>query len=270
MSILENIVRAKKKEIKSLKERVSVSSLEKFPLYDMERPSFAERLSEPGPSIIAEFKRKSPSKGQFIEDADLAGIVSGYEKAGASAVSILTDSHFDGRKEDISTIAGKISIPILRKDFIVDEIQIVEARAIGASAILLIAAILSKEEIKNLKRIANELKLDVLLEIHDWQELSRIPDDLELIGINNRDLRSFEVDIERSVKMAEELPAHMVKVSESGLSSADTVFDLYEKGFQAFLMGENFMKMKDPAKAAQQFILEVSQKFRSELKSGSV
>lgn len=268
MSILDNIIKAKKSEIEFLKESVSVSSLENSPLFNTKRPSFKTSLAGPQPSIITEFKRRSPSRGQFIEDADLYGIVSGYEKAGAAAVSILTDSHFDGRKEDIESVFGEISLPILRKDFIIDEIQIVEARAIGASAILLIAAVLEKDKIFNLKQLADELNLDVLLEVHDLEELSRVPGDLELIGINNRDLKTFKVDIERSVRMVGELPRDMIKVSESGISSVDTVQYLSEKGFQAFLMGENFLKMKDPGEAAQQFITEIEKNFKTESKTG--
>jgi indole-3-glycerol phosphate synthase len=177
--------------------------------------------------------------------------------AGAAAVSVLTDLHFDGKKEDIMEVASKISIPVLRKDFIIDEFQILEAKAIGASAILLIAAVLKKKEIMELNNFARKLELDVLLEIHEDSEIDKIPENLEIVGINNRNLRSFEVDLENSKQLAEKLPKDKIKVSESGIDSVTTLLNLYKSGFDAFLIGENFMKSDDPAASAKSFISDL-------------
>lgn len=254
MNILEKIVHAKRKELVKLKELTSYSELERSGLFNQPRPSFREHLLDKKPSIIAEFKRRSPSKGQFKKDINALEITRGYELAGAAAVSVLTDLHFDGKKEDIMEIAGNISIPVLRKDFIIDAFQILEAKAIGASAILLIAAVLKKEEIIELNNFARKLGLDVLLELHDIAEIDKIPENLDIVGINNRNLRNFEVDLENSIRLAEKLPAGMIKVSESGIDSVETLLSLYESGFDAFLIGENFMKSDDPVASAKTFI----------------
>jgi indole-3-glycerol phosphate synthase len=256
MSYLDKIITAKKKEIKILKERIPLSFLEKSSLYDAERPSFYESLKRAGPSFIAEFKRRSPSKGMINKDADIIDIARGYQNAGASAISVLTDIHFEGRALDISVVFETVDIPILRKDFIIDKFQIYEARSAGASAILLIAAVLTKSEIEELSGTAESLGLDVLLELHDEEEIFKIPKNIKIAGINNRDLATFKVDTQKSMEMQEKLPSEIIKVSESGLSSVDTVINLYKKGFQAFLIGETFMKNDSPGLAAQEFIAE--------------
>jgi indole-3-glycerol phosphate synthase len=259
MNYLEKIIREKRKEIRELKILTPYADLEKSTYFELSRPSFKEGLSINEPSIIAEFKRRSPSKGEFKKGADISEVTLGYEAASAAAVSILTDKHFDGKKEDIEKIAGKLSIPVLRKDFIIDEFQILEAKAIGASAILLIASILGKAEILAFYRFACELGLDVLLELHDFEEIEKIPPDLEIVGINNRNLRTFEVDIDHSLRLANELPGNLIKVAESGLNSVNTISKLYGQGFDAFLIGENFMSAGDPAASARKFISELNQ-----------
>lgn len=254
MNVLEKIILAKRREVEKLKSEVHFADFENVGFFNYPAPSFKDHLSVNEPSVIAEFKRRSPSKGQFKMDINSLEITKGYEAAGAAAVSILTDVHFDGRKEDIEEVAGKIAIPVLRKDFVIDEIQILEAKAIGASAILLIASVLKKKEVKFLYQAAKKLGLDVLLELHEISEIDKIPAGLEIVGINNRNLSSFEVDIENSIKLAEELPADMIKVSESGINSIETILNLYDLGFDAFLIGENFMKAENPVASARTFI----------------
>lgn len=260
MNYLENIVRKKRAEIKALKDKIPLSFLEKASLFNAEKPSFYEHLCKPGPSIIAEFKRRSPSKGVLNKNADIIKIVKAYEDAGARAVSVLTDEYFDGRSPDVSAAFEIIDIPLLRKDFIIDEFQVYEARAIGASAILLIAAILEKNEIEELTALAESMGMDVLLEIHSKDELHKISPKNKIIGINNRDLKSFEVNLDRSKVIASELDRDIIKISESGISSVDNVIDLYRTGFQAFLIGETFMKTSDPGKTASEFINELNKK----------
>lgn len=263
MNILDKIVQNKRREILEIKKLTTPARLEKTFFFDAERPSFYDSLIEKKPSLIAEFKRRSPSKGEINAKARVSEVIRGYELAGAAAVSILTDTHFDGRPEDIQSIFKSTGIPVLRKDFILDEIQLFEARAWGASAILLIAAILDKDEIEKLTARAFQLELDVLLELHAEEELQKVPENARIIGINNRDLKTFQVDLEHSVKLAEKLPAGVLKVSESGISSVETVIQLYQAGFRAFLMGENFMKSKDPGSAAEKFICELVKQMKN-------
>ena len=260
MNYLNKIIKVKRKEIDSVKEKIPVTFLEKTSLYNEKRPSFFDALNVSEPSIIAEFKRKSPSKGILNRDADLISVVKAYEKAGACAISVLTDKHFDGTAVDLSVAYETVAVPILRKDFIVDEFQIYEARSIGASAILLIAAVLSKKEIERFSSLAEELELDVLLELHEKDEIPKISPKNRILGINNRNLKNFEVDITQSKELAAELSNDFLKVSESGISSVRTVQELYENGFQAFLMGELFMKSKHPEKAVFEFIEELNAK----------
>ncbi|MFW5644679.1 MAG: indole-3-glycerol phosphate synthase TrpC [Bacteroidota bacterium] len=239
MNYLDKIIKAKRKEIDSIKKKVPVSFLEKTSLYKELRPSFYNAVNCSGPSIIAEFKRRSPSKGILNEGADLISVLKAYEKSGACAVSVLTDKHFDGRAVDLSVAYETLDIAILRKDFIVDEFQIFEARSLGASAILLIAAVLEKNEIERFTGLSEELGLDVLLELHEKNEISKISSKNRIIGINNRNLRTFEVEIEQSKELLAELPEDILKVSESGIYTVETIMDLYEKGFDAFLMGKS-------------------------------
>ena len=182
----------------------------------------------------------------------------GYEQAGASAISVLTDSFFDGKNEDLEEAFSLVGIPLLRKDFIIDPYQIIESKSLGASAILLIAAILTGEEVKEFSKIAYDLELEVLFEIHSIEELDLMAENIRIVGVNNRDLKTFGVDIQNSRKTLKHIPEHMIKVAESGINSAEVISELYRMGFDAFLIGENFMKEKDPAHEARNFINKIN------------
>ncbi|MCD8235346.1 MAG: indole-3-glycerol phosphate synthase TrpC [Prevotellaceae bacterium] len=205
--------------------------------------------------IIAEFKRKSPSKGWIKEDGKAEVIPARYAKNGAAALSILTDEkYFGGNMEFIRTARPEIEIPILRKDFIIDEYQLFQARAIGADAVLLIAAGLEKANCKRLAKTAHELGLETLLEVHTESELDYVGEHIDMVGVNNRHLGTFHTDVETSYKLAAHLPSELVKVSESGISSPKTVAELRKAGFRGFLIGETFMKEEEPAEALRNFI----------------
>jgi indole-3-glycerol phosphate synthase len=255
MNILETIIESKKAEVKSKKSEVSISDFEKTDLYNREIVSLKKFLLDNSRTgIIAEFKRKSPSKGIINAEADVVKITAAYADNGASALSVLTDEkYFGGSNEDL--INARVNqIPILRKDFIIDEYQIAEAKSIGADVILLIAACLSQQQVKTLAKFAKSLQLEVLLELHAEEELEHICDETEIVGINNRNLKTFEVDIERSLRMAEKIPAEKIKVAESGISSVENITLFKQHGFRGFLIGENFMKEKDPAIAFASFV----------------
>lgn len=259
MTILDKIIAHKRREVVEHKTQISTAQLEQTEFFDLPRKSFAgelKRFDKVG--IIAEFKRRSPSKGVINAGVSAAEVARGYETAGASALSILTDhDFFAGSNQHLAAAAEIVEIPILRKDFVIDEFQIVEARAFGASAILLIASVLTAANIQELAAFAQSLDLEVLLEVH---EKSEIPDDLtniSAVGVNNRDLRDFSVDIERSFKIAELLPKDLVKISESGLNDAAAILKLRKHGFDGFLIGETFMKTDDPAAACAKLIGEI-------------
>ena len=256
MTILDKITAYKQKEVAAKKEAIPTRLLEKFPLYAKETKSLAEALRISTTGIIAEHKRRSPSKSVINENVLLNEVVSGYETAGAKGVSILTDSNFFGGSLDDLLIAEKtISVPILRKEFIIDPYQIYEAKAYGADAILLIAACLSAEELKQFSFLAKSLKLDVLLEVHNLEELQKsLLPNVDMIGVNNRNLKDLKVNIEISKELSEEIPADFVKISESGISNTETIKDLRTYGFEGFLIGENFMKTGNPGETAKQFI----------------
>jgi indole-3-glycerol phosphate synthase len=255
LNILETIIEEKKSELKNKRSEVSISDLEKSDLFKRETLSLKKfLLDETLTGIIAEFKRRSPSKGIINGDANVAEITSAYFKNGASALSVLTDEKFFGGSSADLIKARVNEIPILRKDFVIDEYQIAEAKSIGADAILLIAAWLSPQQVKTLARFAKSLKLEVLLELHAEEELEHICDETEIIGINNRDLKTFRVDIERSLRMAEKIPADKIKVAESGISSVENILLFKQNGFNGFLIGENFMKAEDPAIAFASFV----------------
>ena len=210
--------------------------------------------------IIAEFKRQSPSKGIINDKSDILEVTNGYLDANVAAQSILTDtSFFGGTMADVLEARTiNTSKPILRKDFVVDGFQIVEAKAIGADVVLLIAACLTKEELKNFGQLATDLGLDVLYEVHTQEDLDKISDlDGKIIGINNRNLKTFEVDLEHSIALANQIPDSCVKVSESGISNPRIVTGLKEYGFQGFLIGENFMKTENPGLSCQEFISQI-------------
>ena len=260
MNILDKIIAHKKKEVEERKARIPMAELEKSPYFNLPVISLSKCLKEDDASgIIAEFKRKSPSKGIINQDADITRTVQGYENSGASAVSILTDQEFFGGSiDDLIKARRSARIPILRKEFIVNEYQIVEARSVGADAILLLANIFTPREIKDLSTTAKFLGLEILLEVRDKAELDAVNILVDCIGINNRNLKDFSVDVSRSFELAALIPKGHLKISESGIGSAKTIYDLKQAGFNGFLIGETFMKEKDPAEACAKFIKEIN------------
>lgn len=259
MNILNTIIEHKKVEVAQRKLKMALPDLEKSPLFM--RPVLSLRdflLNDKKTGIIAEFKRKSPSKGIINGNADVVAVTGAYAMHGASGLSVLTDEFFFGGTTADVLKARINETPILRKDFIIDEYQVTEAKAMGADVILLIAACLSVQQVKQLAAFAKSLGLGVLLELHAAEELEHICDETELVGINNRNLKTFEVDIERSLKMAQKIPDSKIKIAESGIGSAATIQLFKENGFRGFLMGENFMKEADPGKAFAKFVQELN------------
>ncbi|MDP4210147.1 MAG: indole-3-glycerol phosphate synthase TrpC [Bacteroidota bacterium] len=259
MTILDKIIAEKYNEVKVQKAIVSISELEKKDAFKRTCISLKESLTHPGSSgIIAEFKRKSPSKGFINSNVAVEDVTSGYAKAGAAGLSVLTDRQFfGGSLVDLVAARGVNSIPILRKDFMVDEYQIIEAKAMGADVILLIAASLDLPLIKRLASCAKSLGLEILFEIHAQEELEKIVDEVDMVGVNNRNLKDFHVDLEHSLKLAAQLPDKFVKVSESGIDNPDTIKYLRSFGFKGFLIGENFMKQPNPGYACGEFIKQM-------------
>ncbi|MFC2110433.1 indole-3-glycerol phosphate synthase TrpC [Bacteroidota bacterium] len=257
-NILEQIVAFKKQEVAKIKKEVSLEKLVKSPAFKRTPLSLATAIIENGSTgIIAEYKRQSPSKGIINDKSTIEEVTQGYLDANVAAQSILTDTrYFGGTMVDLMSARTINTVrPILRKDFVVDAFQIVEAKAIGADAVLLIAACLTKEELKNYGKLATELGLSVLYEIHSKEELDKISDvDGKIIGINNRNLKTFKVDLEHSIALAAEIPDTCIKVSESGISDPRIITGLKEYGFEGFLIGENFMKTDNPGLACKQFI----------------
>lgn len=259
MSILDKIVARKKEWVNSQKQLVPLSAFEKSEMYQRSPLSLSSTISSgKGSGIIAEFKRKSPSKGNINITAEVVEVTQGYQLNGASAVSILTDvDFFGGSDQDLMAARQQLSIPILRKDFIIDEYQIHEAKAMGADLILLIAACLTPAEVYSFSQLANELGLEVLLELHDDEELAHICSTVQFVGINNRSLKTFDVDVQRSLRMAAAIPSQYIKVAESGIDDPAQVRLFKENGYQAFLIGENFMKKTDPGSALGEFINQI-------------
>ncbi len=259
MTILDKIIAYKRKEVLKNKAIFSVKELEKSKYFKSETKSLKEFILRTDKSgIIAEFKRKSPSKGLINGTSKVEDVIKGYEKAGVSGLSILTDTHFfGGRNEDILNARKINTCPILRKDFIISEYQILEAKAIGADVILLIAAVLSKKEIKQYTNLAHQLRLEVLLEVHTEKELEKYIPEINLVGINNRNLKTFEVDFENSIKLSKQLPKETIKIAESGISDYKNIIELKKYGFEGFLIGENFMKTTSPEQACMEFIRKI-------------
>jgi indole-3-glycerol phosphate synthase len=257
MNILDKIIAYKQKEVEERKSLYPVKLLEQSIYFGTKPVSMSKYVSrEDLTGIIAEFKRKSPSKGIINAYAGVERTTIGYMQAGASALSVLTDKpSFGGSNEDLTTARKYNFCPIIRKDFTIDEYQIVEAKSIGADAILLIAAVLTPLETKRLCTFAQSLGMEVLLEVHDEQELkANLESGANLIGVNNRNLKTFEVSVDISKKLAGQIPSGVVKVSESGISDPATIVELRKFGYQGFLMGENFMKHSRPEKAARDFV----------------
>ncbi len=262
MNILDKIVATKKEEIQSAKNKVSVRELEYYRHFNAPVFSMKQRLLENQSfPVIAEFKRRSPSKGDIHANAEIKNIVPGYTKAEVAGISVLTDrQYFGGSNEDLSTARDLTTIPIIRKEFIIDPYQVYEAKAIGASTILLIAAILEKEEARDLAALANYLGMETLMELHDESEIEKLNIYVDMVGVNNRNLKTFEVNLENAVKLANSLPSDMLPVAESGIHSPEDFMFLKNAGFRGFLMGEYFMKHDDPAEACLNFKQEVAQK----------
>ena len=260
MTILEEIIAHKYKEVASDQKREPTSELERQIEGRPSVISMKEALinKEDKLGIIAEFKRKSPSKGVFNESLQPEDVTKGYVESGASALSVLTDeNYFGGKVEDL--IKARVNqVPIIRKDFMVDEYQILKARAIGADVVLLIAAAIPADLVNRLAKFAKSIGMETLLEIHEQEELNgTLNDDIDMVGINNRNLKTFEVDYERSIRVFESLPAEMVRIAESGISKPEVFVRLQKVGFQGFLMGEAFMQTKDPIASIQEFTKKV-------------
>jgi indole-3-glycerol phosphate synthase len=255
MNILEKIAAVKREEVKSRKKMKPVSLLEKSAFFKRRMPSFYDAVAKPGPSVIGEFKRKSPSGGDINPGADIRQVALGYQDAGTAAISVLTDERFfGGNNDDLQNVAGLIKVPLLRKDFIIDGYQVVEAKSIGAGAILLIASLLSKEEVETLSGMALDLGMDILFEIHDLTDLGKIGKNIKIVGVNNRNLKTFEISMENSDELLRHLPQDCLKVAESGIQTSEDVRRLFNKGYDAFLIGEKFMKSDEPGKSAAHFI----------------
>lgn len=259
MTILDKIVAHKKTEVKERKELYPTKLLEQSIYFPTPTVSLKKYLSRPDKlGVIAEFKRKSPSKGDINAFASVEQISIGYMQAGASALSVLTDKSFFGGSNADLTEARKYNFcPILRKEFIIDEYQLVEAKSIGADVILLIAECLSQEEVENLAKEAKKLGLEVLLEIHSEEQLDKVNQYIDVVGVNNRNLKDFTVSIQTSIDLYSKIPNDFVKISESGISNANAIVELRQVGFQGFLIGEYFMKSANPPKTCRELIRKV-------------
>jgi indole-3-glycerol phosphate synthase len=255
MNILEKIIEYKKTAVAEAKLAKSIEQLKASALFGRRTISLKQfLLDDTKTGIIAEFKRQSPSKGIINANADVEAVTGAYAKFGASGLSVLTDEAFFGGSVADLLEARVNEIPILRKDFMIDEYQLVEAKSMGADVILLIAACLEPLRVKELATYAKVLGLEVLLEIHNEAELVHICDEVDLVGVNNRDLKTFTVDVQRSVELAEKIPGDKIKISESGISDATTIHLLKQHGYKGFLIGENFMKTDNPAATFEEFV----------------
>ena len=256
MDILERIVVDKRKEVDLKKSIIPISQLESSVLFTRETTPLTTALKNSSTGIIAEHKRRSPSKSVINHTLNVQDVALGYENAGVCGMSILTDGkYFGGSLDDLLVARAAVQTPLLRKEFIIHEYQILEAKAHGADVILLIAAILTRDEIKTFSELAKSLKLDVLLEVHNEEELHKsIMPSLDMLGVNNRNLKTFEVSLETSKKLSTLIPDDFVKVSESGISSIEAIKELKPYGYQGFLIGENFMKTDNPGESATTFI----------------
>ena len=260
MNILDRIVEKKKEEVAHAKAATPLIRLEESENFHRDCYSLRSFLTDPAKTgIIAEFKRKSPSKGMINNLASVSAVTTGYADAGASAISILTDTtFFDGFNRDLEEARKVNKLPILRKDFTIDEFQVLEAKSLGADIILLIATILSPERTKTLAKLAKTVGLNVLLEVHSKEELDRsLCDELDAIGVNNRNLGDFTVSVDNSFELVNLIPDKFLKISESGISSPETIHSLKKSGFDGFLIGENFMKEGDPGKSMKAFVTEL-------------
>jgi indole-3-glycerol phosphate synthase len=256
-SILEEIVRHKREEIKNLMADYTLSRLIKDARLNKDSKSMKSAILQ-GSGVIAEFKRASPSKGLINDNADVFIITKGYEMACVSAISVITDRRFfKAEPDDLTNCRGNINIPILRKDFTIDPYQIYEAKIMGADCILLIAAILTKYEIKEFIKIADDIGIDSIVEVHNTIELDKLSGNESIIGVNNRNLDTFEVSIENSLQLADQL-GDVVKITESGLGISSSLKSLINAGYSGFLVGESFMKEPNPGEACRNFVDEIN------------
>lgn len=260
MTVLDKIIRRKKVEVEQARLAVPEEVLLRRPAFDSDCLSLTASIADPSRKrIIAEFKRASPSKGLINGHSTVTDVVRGYQETGAAAVSVLTDrDFFQGELDDLLEARRSLNIPLLRKDFVVDPYQITEAKAYGADIVLLIAAALKPREVRSLAEYAKTLGLTVLLEVHNRRELEEnLWDHLDAIGVNNRDLRDFSVSVSHSLELAELIPDRYLKISESGISDPSTIAQLTAVGYQGFLIGETFMKAKNPTAAIQEFVTAI-------------
>jgi len=259
MNILLRIVADKREEINLKKLVLPVSQLERSVLFNRNTFSLANSLKNSSTGIIAEHKRRSPSKNVINHNFTVSEVVKGYENAGVSGISVLTDAkYFGGSLDDLTVARACCNLPILRKEFIIDTYQIIEAKAHGADAILLIAAILTPHEILEFSTLAKQLGLDVLLEVHNTEELKKsLIESIDIIGVNNRDLKTFNVSLETSKSLSALIPNEFVKISESGISSINAVKSLQTFGYKGFLIGEHFMKTDNAGESAKTFITQL-------------
>ena len=258
--ILEDIAKNKLVEVRDARNSVPVSRLEETEMFS--RPCYSLRdfmLAADRTGIIAEFKRASPSKGTINSTADVSVVTSSYAAAGASALSVLTDrKFFGGSVADLVEARASNTIPVLRKEFILDEYQIIEAKAIGADIILLIASILRPVAVARFARLAKSIGLNVLLEVHNLAELEEsICADVDAVGVNNRNLSDFSVSVQHSFDLVSKIPSEFLKVSESGISNPGIILELKRAGYDGFLIGENFMKQDEPGAAMKAFCMEL-------------
>tara|TARA_R110001583_G_scaffold1331_5_gene10900 strand:- start:522 stop:1307 length:786 start_codon:yes stop_codon:yes gene_type:complete len=256
MNILDKIVADKRIEVDLRKSLIPIKQLEQSVLFERSTISLVNKLRQSQSGIIAEHKRRSPSKSVINQNLNVFDVAKGYEEAGVCGMSVLTDGkYFGGSLDDLLTARASCNLPLLRKEFIIDEYQLLEAKAYGADVILLIAAILTIEEIKQFSEFAKSLNLDVLLEVHNEEELYKaIMPSLDMLGVNNRNLKTFDVSLDTSKKLSALIPNDFVKVSESGISTIEAIKELQPFGYKGFLIGENFMKTNNAGESAKQFI----------------
>ena len=257
MSLLSTIIEHKKAETAARKARYPIPFLEAQAHYALPRRSFRQHLLSSS-GVIAEFKRKSPSKGIIHEHADVKKVTTGYRDAGVAGISILTDeTFFGGSSEDLKMARNGTPCPLLRKDFVLDPYQIIEARAIGADAILLIASVLEAPHLRTLTKLAQDLGMEVLVEIHDPSELEKLPEAADMVGVNNRNLRSGIVDVQHARQLVTQLPKSTLKVAESGITTPEDVLLLRNAGYQGFLIGTVFMEQASPEAACAKFMTKI-------------
>lgn len=256
-TILDTIIAVKRREVEKFKP---LSSIERFErdgfFWQIRNRSLVQSLLLPGSTgIIAEFKRKSPSKGWFkTKELEVEPVVAAYNKS-AAGISVLTDDEFfGGDMDDLIQTKVVTDVPVLRKDFIIDKWQIAEAKAFGADVILLIAACLTPAEVKEFASYANSIGLESILEVHNEEELGHCCDEVSMVGVNNRNLKTFEVDINTSLQLIDKIPPGKPAIAESGISSVESIVTLRNAGFKGFLIGENFMKEEQPGKAFEEFV----------------